>query len=108
MEKTREKPLRLKGVLSDNRYFTGFWYHPEDLCRYHGSFQLLLESNCLQMKGQWIGYSESKHKINNGLWVLKNQNCNYLFKQTKTNRQKFVTGKDQLYITKKVKEFWAA
>lgn len=38
----------------------------------------------------------------------KNQNCNYLFGQTKTNRQKFVTGKDQLYITKKVKEFWAA
>lgn len=52
--------MRLKGVLSDNRYFTGFWYHPEDLCRYHGSFQLLLESNFLQMKGQWIGYSESK------------------------------------------------
>lgn len=26
--------------------------------------------------------------------------------QTKTNRQTFVTGKGQLYITKKVKEFW--
>ncbi len=30
------------------------------------------------------------------------------FGQTKTNRQTFVTGKGQLYITKKVKEFWAA
>ena len=30
------------------------------------------------------------------------------FRQTKTNRQTFVTGKGQLYITKKVKEFWAA
>lgn len=28
--------------------------------------------------------------------------------QAKTNRQTFVTGKGQLYITKKVKEFWAA
>lgn len=28
--------------------------------------------------------------------------------QTKTNRQTLVTGKGQLYITKKVKEFWAA
>ena len=26
--------------------------------------------------------------------------------QTKTNRQTFITGKGQLYITKKVKEFW--
>lgn len=30
------------------------------------------------------------------------------FGQTKTNRQTFVTGKGQLYITKKVKEFWVA
>lgn len=30
------------------------------------------------------------------------------FGQTKTNRQTFVPGKGQLYITKKVKEFWAA
>jgi len=30
------------------------------------------------------------------------------FGQAKTNRQTFVTGKGQLYITKKVKEFWAA
>lgn len=30
------------------------------------------------------------------------------FGQTKTNRQTFITGKGQLYITKKVKEFWAA
>ena len=30
------------------------------------------------------------------------------FGQTKTNRQTFVTGKWQLYLTKKVKEFWAA
>ena len=29
------------------------------------------------------------------------------FGQNKTNRQTFITGKGQLYITKKVKEFWA-
>lgn len=30
------------------------------------------------------------------------------FGQSKTNRQTFITGKGQLFITKKVKEFWAA
>lgn len=30
------------------------------------------------------------------------------FGQTKTNRQTFITGKGQLFIAKKVKEFWAA
>ena len=60
-------PLRLKGFLSDNRYFTGFWYHPIETYRYHGSFQLLLEPNFIKMNGQWIGYSESKQIINNGL-----------------------------------------
>lgn len=29
------------------------------------------------------------------------------FGQTKTNRQTFITGKGQLYIANKVKEFWA-
>lgn len=66
-----QQPLRLKGFLSDNRYFTGFWYHPIETYRYHGSFQLLLEANFTKMSGQWIGYSESKNRINNGLWIWK-------------------------------------
>ncbi len=64
-----KNPIRLKGFLSDNRYFTGFWYHPIETYRYHGSFQLLVEPNFIKMKGQWIGYSESKQIINNGLWI---------------------------------------
>lgn len=72
-----KKPLRLKGFLSDNRYFTGFWYHPIEISRYHGSFQLLLEPNSIKMDGQWIGYSESKQVINNGLWVWEKLNDKY-------------------------------
>lgn len=65
----KQKPLRIKGFISDNRYFTGFWYHPIETYRYHGSFQLLIEPNFIKMSGQWIGYSESKQIINNGLWI---------------------------------------
>lgn len=67
-------PLRLKGFLSDNRYFTEFWYHPIETYRYHGSFQLLLEQNFIKMNGQWIGYSESKQIIDNGLWIWEKLN----------------------------------
>lgn len=66
-----KKPLRLIGYLSDNRYFTGFWYHPIETYRFHGSFQLLLEPNFIKMNGQWIGYSESKQIIDNGLWLME-------------------------------------
>lgn len=64
-----KNPLRIKGFLSDNRYFTGFWYHPIETYRYHGSFQLIIEPNFIKMNGQWIGYSESKQIINNGAWI---------------------------------------
>ena len=65
----KKNPLRLKGFISDNRYFTGLWYHPIETYRYHGSFQLLIEPNYIKMNGQWIGYSESKQIINNGIWT---------------------------------------
>jgi len=65
----KQEPLRIKGFISDNRYFTGFWYHPIETYRYHGSFQLLIESNFIKMNGQWIGYSEHKQEIDNGLWI---------------------------------------
>ncbi|WP_305133701.1 hypothetical protein [uncultured Clostridium sp.] len=69
-----KEPLRLKGFLSDNRYFTGFWYHPIETYRYHGSFQLLIKPNFIKMEGQWIGYSESKQIINNGAWIWEKLN----------------------------------
>lgn len=65
----KKNPLRLKGFISDNRYFTGLWYHSIETYRYHGSFQLLIEPNYIKMNGQWIGYSESKQIINNGIWT---------------------------------------
>ena len=35
----QKKPLRVKGSLADNRFFTGFWYHPIESYRCHGSNQ---------------------------------------------------------------------
>lgn len=63
-----KKPLRVKGFLSDNRYFTGFWYHPIETYRFHGSYQLIIDGSFNHMRGQWIGYSESNLKITSGEW----------------------------------------
>lgn len=46
--------------------------------------------------------------IDSGYFKVNEYTYTNSFGQTKTNRQTFVTGKGQLYITKKVKEFWAA
>ena len=35
------KPLRIRGTLGDNSYFSGIWYHPIENYRYCGTFQLL-------------------------------------------------------------------
>ena len=64
-----KKPIRLKGFISDNRYFTGFWYHPIETYRFHGSFQLIIDGSFSNMQGPWIGYSESNQKISNGTWI---------------------------------------
>ena len=67
-EVMKRKPIRVKGVVSDNRYFTGFWYHPIETSRYHGSYQLIINGAFKYMSGQWIGYSETQQKIVNGIW----------------------------------------
>lgn len=46
--------------------------------------------------------------IDSGYFKVNEYTYTNSFGQTKTNRQTFVTGKGQLYIMKKVKEFWAA
>lgn len=46
--------------------------------------------------------------IDSGYFKVNEYTYTNSFGQTKTNRQTFITGKGQLYITKKVKEFWAA
>jgi hypothetical protein len=63
------KPLRLRGELVDNRYFTGTWFHPLETHRYHGAFQLLLSPTGDQMKGSWIGFSESMTQVDVGEWI---------------------------------------
>jgi hypothetical protein len=64
-----KKPLRVKGSLADNRFFTGFWYHPIENCRFHGSYQLLIDRHLTHMEGLWIGYSESGKVIDCGKWI---------------------------------------
>ena len=63
------KPLRVKGSVADNRFFTGFWYHPIESYRFHGSYQLLIDGSLRHMDGQWIGYSESGKIIDYGKWT---------------------------------------
>lgn len=46
--------------------------------------------------------------INAGYFKVNEYVYTNSFGQTKINRQTFITGKGQLYIMKKVKEFWAA
>lgn len=46
--------------------------------------------------------------VNSGYFKVNEYTYTNSFGQIKTNRQTFVTGKGQLYIMKKVKEFWAA
>lgn len=64
-----KNPLRVKGCVNDNRYFTGFWYHPIETYRNHGSYQMLIYPNAEKMEGQWIGFSETSHIISHGKWV---------------------------------------
>ena len=45
--------------------------------------------------------------VDSGYFKVNEYTYTNSFGQTKTNRQTFITGKGQLYITKKVKEFWA-
>lgn len=65
------KILRVRGYITDNRYFTGFWHHPDKISRYHGAFQLLINGSAKTMRGIWTGYSEQKKHINSGEWVWK-------------------------------------
>jgi len=66
---TAKKPLRVRGELVDNRYFTGYWFHPIERNRCHGAFQLLVNIKGNKLTGTWIGFSESQNRVNSGDWV---------------------------------------
>lgn len=63
-----EKPLRLRGEIKDNRFLTGIWFHPNRHNHHQGAFKLLISTNHLEIKGKWLGYSESKNIIESGCW----------------------------------------
>lgn len=63
-----QKPVRLRGTVKDNRYFTGVWFHPKRRSHYHGAFHLLIDTHNERMNGSWLGYSESKNVIESGEW----------------------------------------
>jgi hypothetical protein len=63
------KPLRLRGEFTDNRHFTGFWFHPLRKRHFHGAFQLLLDSSCDRMTGKWIGFRRGTDTIDGGDWT---------------------------------------
>lgn len=62
------RPIRVRGQLKDNHYFTGIWLHPLQRHHYHGAFQLLLEANGHRMRGRWIGFSNTKNSLEEGDW----------------------------------------
>jgi hypothetical protein len=64
----RSKPLRVKGTVKDNRFFTGVWLHPERLNHHRGAFDLIIRQTNEKMEGMWLGYSESKNIVETGRW----------------------------------------
>ncbi len=72
-EHMNDRPLRLKAELLDNRYLTGFWYHPIQTNRTQGTFQMILYPDTKEMRGLWMGYSVSGNVIEDGEWVWKKE-----------------------------------
>lgn len=66
-----EKPLRVRGSIKDNRFFTGVWLHPSRRSHHHGAFDLIINQDNEHMTGVWLGYSESKNIVESGRWEWK-------------------------------------
>lgn len=65
------RPLRVRGAVKDNRFFTGVWLHPNRRSHHHGAFDLIVKTDNEHMEGYWLGYSESKNVIESGRWSWK-------------------------------------
>lgn len=63
-----KRPLRLRGSIKDNRFFTGVWFHPNRESHHHGAFKLLIDTNNKKIRGMWLGYSERMNIIESGKW----------------------------------------
>jgi len=66
-----EKPIRVRGTMKDNRFFTGVWMHPNKRSHHHGAFNLILKLDGNHMEGYWMGYSERQSTIDRGEWRWK-------------------------------------
>jgi hypothetical protein len=64
-----EKPLRIRGVVKDNQFFSGTWIHPLRLSHHAGTFDLLINRGNNRMEGQWLGYSERRNQIESQDWI---------------------------------------
>jgi len=65
-----QRSLRLRAEMNDSVYFTGIWYHPIDVARFHGAFQLTVHPSGKTMSGRWVGYSETLNDIESGEWTF--------------------------------------
>jgi hypothetical protein len=63
------RPLRVRGTVKDNRFFTGVWFHPGRRSHHHGAFDLIIRQNNALLEGMWLGYSETKNVTEVGRWV---------------------------------------
>ncbi|MBX3658554.1 MAG: hypothetical protein KF740_08990 [Ramlibacter sp.] len=70
-EQANTKPLRIRGEVGESFYLTGVWFHPLDTHRFMGSFQLLLSPSGKEMRGKWLGFSETLGSIDSGEWVFE-------------------------------------
>lgn len=70
---SKDLPIRVHGVVKDNRFFTGQWLHPSRRNHAQGAFQLLIltGNDEIEMKGRWVGYSETSNRIEAEDWVWK-------------------------------------
>lgn len=64
-----DKPLRVRGAVRDNQFFSGTWFHPLRRSHHTGTFDLLLNRGNFRMEGQWLGYSERRNQIESQAWV---------------------------------------
>jgi hypothetical protein len=63
------RPLRVRGVLKDNLFFSGVWFHPAVRSHHTGTFDLLVNRDNDTMTGHWLGYSEGRHAIESEQWL---------------------------------------
>ena len=63
-----KRPIRIRGSVKDNHYFTGIWFHPNRRSHRHGAFELLISRDNEKMIGMWLGYSQSRNVIQGSSW----------------------------------------